>query len=297
MFVVVPVHDRLSLTRACLEALDQQTVRGFTVVVVDDGSSDGTGDALRREFPSVKILRGDGSLWWTGAMNLGVAWALEEAGPDDLILTLNNDTIPPRGYIEGLVRAHEAVPDALIGSLLVRADDGQTIIDGGVHVTWTTAKYWTASRGAALRFRDGSKPQLKPVDVLSGCGTLVPVRAFRRAGPYDQARLKHYAADYEFSRRALRAGFALFVDWACPLYVHEHETGIHASVGASGVHGLLRSFWNIRSANDFRTRFRFAVSACPRWALPLYIPMDYARVTVGSIRRYRSGAANADASE
>lgn len=297
MFLVIPVHNRVSLTRTCLGALDRQTMRGFTVVVVDDGSSDGTGDTLVKEFPSVKHLRGDGSLWWTGAMNIGVAWVLGEAGPDDLVLTLNNDTVPPPDYVEGLLRAHEAAPDALIGSLLVRADDRLTIIDGGVHVTWLTAKYQTVGRGATVRQADTSKPQLMPVDVLSGCGTLVPVRAFRRAGPYDQERLRHYAADYEFSRRAHRAGFTLLVDWACPLYVHESETGIHASVGANGPRGLLRSFWNVRSANDFRTRFGFAMAACPRWALPLYVPMDYARVVVGSIRRYRSGTGNTGASK
>lgn len=297
MFVVVPVHDRWSLTRACLEALGRQTSQGFTVVVVDDGSRDGTGEALAAEFPAVKTLKGDGSLWWTGAMNVGVGWVLRQAAPDDLVLTLNNDTVPPPRYVEDLLRAHEAAPEALIGSVLVDAADRRTIIDGGVHVNWATAKYRTAGRATALCPDDSPEPKLRPVDVLSGCGTLVPVQAFRRAGPYDQDRLQHYAADFEFSRRARRAGFDLFVDWSSPLYVHGHETGIHASVAAGGLRGLLRSFWSLRSANDLRTRFRFAVAACPRWALPTYVPMDYVRVVVGSLRRYRSGAVNTGAPE
>jgi len=70
--------------------------------------------------------------------------------------------------------------------------------------------------------------------------------------------------------------------------VREAETGIHASVSGAGLAGLLRSFWDIRSANDFRNRWRFAVAACPRWALPTYVPCDYARVVIGSTRRYRS---------
>ena len=61
MFLVIPVHNRVSLQRTCLGALDRQTMhRGFAVVVVDDGSSDGTGDTLVKESPSVKHLRGDG---------------------------------------------------------------------------------------------------------------------------------------------------------------------------------------------------------------------------------------------
>jgi GT2 family glycosyltransferase len=289
LYVVIPVHDRLALTRACLSALERQTIDEFTVVIIDDGSSDGTADVVKREFPRAVLLHGDGSLWWAGAMNAGIAWVLNHAGTEDLVLTLNNDTIPSEGYLEGLLSAHDAAPRALIGSTLVSAHDRCTIIDAGVRVNWLTAKYHVAGRGAAYRDRAGEGRQLAAVDVLSGCGTLVPLQAYRNAGPYDQERLRHYAADFEFSRRALRRGHSLFVDWSSPLFVDETQTGIHASVVRNGLKTLLRSFWDIRSANDFGTRLRFATSACPRWALPAYVPMDYARVIVGSVHRLSSG--------
>jgi GT2 family glycosyltransferase len=288
LFVVIPVHDRLELTRACLAALERQTMRDFTVVVVDDGSTDGTPEALRHEFPRTVVLTGDGSLWWTGAMNVGVGWVLARASAADFVLTLNNDTVPPDDYLAGMLRAHEEAPRALVGSLLVSAQDGRTIVDGGVHITWLTAKYRTSGRGALLEADAASAPRLVPVDVLSGCGTLVPLMAYRAAGPYDQKHLRHYGADLEFSRRARRSGFALFVDWASPLLVDETETGIHATAAERGLASLMRSFWDTRSANDFRARLRFAVAACPRWALPAYLPLDYARVVAGSARRLLS---------
>jgi GT2 family glycosyltransferase len=241
--------------------------------------------ALLEEFPSIVVLSGDGNLWWAGAMNIGVGWVLARAGEHDVVVSLNNDTVAPPGYLERLLQAHASARDALIGSVLVSASDCRTVIDGGVHVTWATAKYHTAARGTELPANSGVMPELESVDLLSGCGTLIPARAFRRAGPYRQDRLRHYAADFEFSRRALRYGFALLVDWASPLYVHEDQTGIHAAVASAGMRGLLRSFWSMRSANDIRMRLAFAMSACPRWALPLYIPLDYARVTLGSLRR------------
>lgn len=288
MFIIIPVHNRLEFTRACLASLREQSFRDFTIAVVDDGSTDGTSEALAREFPTVRILTGDGTLWWTGAMNVGVGWALTRAKPQDVVLTLNNDTICPPGYLEQLLRAHAAAPHALIGSLLVSATDRKTIVNGGVTIDWTTAKYRTAGRRDTVDVGVDVHPRLRRVDVLSGCGTLIPATVFECIAPYDERRLRHYAADYEFSRRALRAGFGLLVDWASPLHLWEEETGIHASAASAGLGGLLRSFWDIRSANDFRNRWHFGVAACPGWALPMYVPCDYARVVVGSVRRYMS---------
>jgi GT2 family glycosyltransferase len=289
IYIVIPVHDRLAFTRECLTGLfADEAARAATIVVVDDGSSDGTSTAIAEEFPTVKVLHGDGTLWWTGAMNVGVGWALALAALHDVVLSLNNDTLPPAGYLTGLLRAHAAAPRALIGSLQVSATDRETLVDGGVTIDWPTAKFRTVGRGQTVGCDEPPGPDLRRTDVLGGCGTLIPVNAFRETGPYWEQGLRHYAADYELSRRAARAGFDLFVDWGSPLYVREAETGIHASVGGGGVTGLLRSFWGIRSANDFRVRWRFAVAACPRWALPSYLVCDYVRVVVGSVRRYRS---------
>jgi len=289
IFVVIPVHDRWAFTHTCLSGLfGDSTAPPATVIVVDDGSIDGTSRAIAEQFPNVKVLSGDGTLWWTGAMNVGVGWALAEAAPHDVVLSLNNDTLPPPRYLERLLLAYAAAPRALIGSLQVSVTDRATVVDGGVSVDWMTAKYRTAGRGASMAKGVPAGPDLRRTDVLGGCGTLIPVSAFREIGPYWEQGLRHYAADYELSRRAMRAGFDLFVDWASPLYVREAETGIHASVASGRLAVLLRSFWDIRSANDLRVRWRFAAAACPRWALPSYILWDYARVVVGSVRRYRS---------
>jgi len=287
VFVVIPVHNRLHLTRACLAALDGQTFRDFSVVVVDDGSTDGTSEALEREFPAVVVLHGDGSLWWTGAMNVGVSWALQQASDTDTIVSLNDDTIPPPDYLGRLVAAQATRPGALIGSLLVSAADRRTIVDGGVRIHWPTAKYSSNQAAKPLPPDRPSYPDLYSVDVLSGCGTAIPVETFRTVGTYDARGLRHYGADYEFSCRARATGFPLYVDRASILYLHEHETGIHAAAEGRDLSTLLRSFWDIRSANDLRLRWRFARRACPRRWLPTYVPCDYARVVVGSLRRHR----------
>lgn len=286
LFIIIPVHNRLEFTRACLAALRRQSVRDFTVIVVDDGSTDGTRDALAVEFPEVRVLSGDGSLWWTGATNVGVRWTMRQASAGAAIVTLNNDTLPPPDYIGRLAAAKASRPGALVGSLLVRAADRKTIVDGGIRISWPIAKYTSDQERQALPTDRNPHPVFYPVDVLSGCGTLIPIRVFKRVGIYDQRRLRHYAADYELSRRALAAGFPLYVDKTSILYVHERESGLHSAVGDRDLRALARSFWGIGSATDLRLRWRFARRACPRRWQPTYIPCDYARVLVGSLRRH-----------
>src|SRR5262245_56876861 len=89
--VVVPVHGRLPLTVRFLESFRRVSYPRRQVVVVDDGSPDDTSGRLARDFPEVKVLRGNGKLWWAGATNRGVRYALRHGF--DYVLTANNDAV------------------------------------------------------------------------------------------------------------------------------------------------------------------------------------------------------------
>ena len=62
IYIVIPVFNRKQFTKDCLDSLRKQTDKRFKVVVVDDGSTDGTSDMLKEEYPEVHILYGDGNL-------------------------------------------------------------------------------------------------------------------------------------------------------------------------------------------------------------------------------------------
>lgn len=74
--IVIPVFNRKEYTRECLLSLKDQTDQRFKVIIVDDGSTDGTEDMLREEFPEVEVLKGSGSLFWTAGVNMGIRHAL-----------------------------------------------------------------------------------------------------------------------------------------------------------------------------------------------------------------------------
>jgi len=67
IYILIPVHNRKEFTRQCLLSLRKQTYKKIKIVVIDDGSLDGTGGMLAREFPAVHVIKGDGNLWWADA--------------------------------------------------------------------------------------------------------------------------------------------------------------------------------------------------------------------------------------
>ena len=99
--ICIASHNRRETTLKCLRSLPLRSDARLKVFLVDDGSTDGTGEAVLAEFPATRILRGDGNLWWGGAMQ----WATQEALADgaERIVWLNDDFIPRPGALEALV--------------------------------------------------------------------------------------------------------------------------------------------------------------------------------------------------
>src|SRR5215469_10337958 len=151
IYAVVPVHNRKALIERFINCMRGQTYRNFTVIVVDDGSTDGTSALIQGKYPEVHLLAGDGNLWWTGATNLGIRHALAQAQEDDAILIINDDIEVDPDYLECLLQAWRKAPNALIGSVVVDIKNPEVIYDGGHTVNWWTAKMRTVNVNRRLR--------------------------------------------------------------------------------------------------------------------------------------------------
>ncbi|HEY8291727.1 MAG TPA: glycosyltransferase family 2 protein [Thermomicrobiales bacterium] len=105
--VIIATYNGLRYLVPCLRALAAQTFREFQIIVVDDGSGDGTLDVVRRNFPAIAVVRFPTNGGLARAHNAAIA-----ASDGAYVVLLNNDTEPEPRWLERLVAAADASPDA-----------------------------------------------------------------------------------------------------------------------------------------------------------------------------------------
>jgi N-acetylglucosaminyl-diphospho-decaprenol L-rhamnosyltransferase len=151
--VVIPVHNGWPLTRRCLELLAAQTLP-HDVIVVDNGSGDGTSDGVRESFPNVRLIELGANTGFPAACNRGAA-----AGSGDVVVLLNNDVECPPEFLERLVRPLR--DDERLGSVaaLLLAPGERTIESFGLAADPTVAGY-PRLRGVPSDTAQTSEPRL-----------------------------------------------------------------------------------------------------------------------------------------
>ena len=118
--VVMPVHNRWELTESCLAHLHEQTLT-HTVIVCDNGSTDGTAERLRAQFPDARAVELGANLGYSAACNRGV-----EAGSGEVVVLLNNDVDCRPDFLERLVaQFHDGAGLGSVAPLLLRPGEEQ----------------------------------------------------------------------------------------------------------------------------------------------------------------------------
>jgi GT2 family glycosyltransferase len=247
--VIIPVHNRRDITLHCLELLNQQRGVDFWVTVVDDGSSDGTSEAIQSFFPHVQLLRGDGSLWWAGATNLGIQVALSRSVPANYFLLLNDDVVFDSDYLASMHHAAVEHPDCLIGALSTYDFDPNRVYWCGSAASFRSCHFGYVQR-------EGLSGCL-PAETLPGRGMLVPHGVFERVGLLNARIFPQHRSDLDFSIRARKAGYGLLCCCDTTIVVMSECTG-PGNVGRQQTYSaFLKSFWDFRSANYIPTAWRF----------------------------------------
>ncbi len=191
--VVIPVHNRREFTLDCLRMLAADGVFAWaTILVVDDGSSDGTAAAVRSAFPAAEIISGDGSWWWCGAIRRGMERAQQRGAAR--VFWLNDDCRPPAGALGAL--RDLALRDDAVAWIAAQAPGG-----------WSYGAHRKTAWGIRRCTPDEEARGL--AETFSGNCVCLPCAWVERVGlPHDHL-FPHGIGDFDYGLRLKAAGAKL----------------------------------------------------------------------------------------
>lgn len=194
--VLLTCHNRKDKTLDCLEHLFEQKIPdhvSMDVILVDDGSTDGTSDAIRNAYPQVKLVQGNGELFWNRGMHR--AWTEALKREFDGVLWLNDDTNLNPGALSVVFDYSEKFENSIIVGTISSLSDQNVITYGGFHYYGKNKK----------RIMDPEKGEIY-CDQFNGNLVYVPASIYRKIGIIDEY-YRHSFGDFEYGRRANINGF------------------------------------------------------------------------------------------
>jgi GT2 family glycosyltransferase len=282
LYIVIPSFNRKTLLLRCLDSLSKQTYKDFGVILTDDGSTDGTEDAVRTDYPEVIIVKGNGNWWWTRSINEACKRAMAEGC--DYLMTLNDDLLVKADYLEIMVKAATKHPRSMIGSLVVSDESKPRLIYAGVEKEnhWI-AKTW--KRGNRYREYDWSLHGIVEDNALPGRGVIYPAGLIDEIGFYDEKSFPQYAADKDFSLRAKKAGYKILINLDGIIYSNIDATG-DVKVGRKmDLRQIVKSFFSFKSSNNIQNLWILTVRHFPhKWYIPVAFPLNLFRTVIGALK-------------
>lgn len=255
--IVFPIFNGLNYTKQCLESLYKLTENpnraelNISIVIVDDGSSDGSYEWIENNYPKVNLLKGDGELWWSGGINLAVDFAINKLDTD-YILWWNNDIISDTDYFKNL-------------ATILKNNDPKTIIGSKIYLSQNKKIVW--SMGGIFNPVSGYKNMIgseRPdnndlnkiieCDWLTGMGTITHASVYQDIGMLDEKNFPQYHGDSDFTFRAKTKGYTLLVNPKLMIYNDTDNSGL---IHDDSFRNLFKSLFSIRSSYNIVKEYKF----------------------------------------
>lgn len=215
--VVIPNYNGMEYIGDCLEAMRRQRVRPDRVIVVDNGSTDGSAELVRAAYPEVRLISFPENTGFCGAVNAGI----RESGDMDYVILLNNDTKADPDFTGELVRTMDSRGDLFSAQAqLLKMSDPGVIDDAG---DLYCALGWAYARGKGRPAGRYGTPQ----PIFSACAgaAIYRVAVFREIGVFDELHFA-YLEDADIGWRARIRGYVnYYVPSAKVLHVGSASSG------------------------------------------------------------------------
>ena len=223
--VVIPCFNNLNVLKKSIPTIYSDD---FIIVVFNDNSTDGTSDWLKKNFPKIIQLKGDGNNWWTGSLAKGIQKCIDN---DCIyIMSVNADVLVSPELIYKLIETSKTYNNSVIASLVVEVKNPNKILWGGsyfkkIHslIPIYSSKYIVKSGNDIKSIAS----KVYETDEVHGRGVLIPSKVIKEIGNYDYKNFPHYGGDNDFSLRLKNKDIKMYVDPSCMARVFSDNTSLN----------------------------------------------------------------------
>ncbi len=210
VYIVILNWNDAPNSLACLETITRLDYPNFHVVVVDNGSNDGSDEQIRNHYPAMHFIANGRNLGFAGGVDVGLDYACQQGAR--YMLLVNNDTLLDPLMLSELVKAAEDHPRAGLLTPKIYFFHDSTLI-------WSAGARWVRFPPRAvmigLRQRDAPKYDvMRRVDFATGCVLMINRKAIDEVGNLDPIYYPIYHEDYDYCARMNEAGWEI---WYVPL--------------------------------------------------------------------------------
>lgn len=274
--VIIPTYRRASALIECIQSVKIATALKFDVIVVNDGGDIAVSDALKQNFAGCIELTSDHDLWWTKAVNLGLAYLLNNGYTAAILL--NDDVTVNPSFVDSMASIHHRSPDAIIVSKVI--DQNGVLWSLGGYVSWP----FHGERHFLLpQSPSGSNHE---ITWSPGMGTLIPLVAVEKLGFLDERAMPQYLSDTDFGLRASKKGWKIILNQDCVVQNNTKSTGGVADITHFNFRDLYFIFFDLRSPDYLKARFTFIYRHAPFGLRTISFVIRVANIFAYFIKRF-----------
>ena len=199
----------------CINSINQQVYKNFIIVVVDNGSDDGSGEAIKNKYPDVNLIENKINSGAAGGRNIGIKYAIENLH-FDFFLFLDNDVILEKNFLEEMVRPINVASKISIITPKCYMMDYPGVIGyaGGMSISLFTGKIENIGNGK----RDNGQFNKSKLVSSSGGLFLMNKNVVDEVGLFDERFNPYGWEDVDYSLRARKKGFKIFYNYKAIVY-------------------------------------------------------------------------------
>lgn len=228
--IIIPVHNRKKVTIKGLSSLTlaldsyykKSNLIEYDIVIIDDGSTDGTSDWVSKYYPKINIVYGDGSLWWSGSINLGIKYSRNNLNPNYIIFWNDDLTVDSKYFLNlEKILINKNFKNTINSSKVFYEDEINKVFFNGA--------FLDTKKGSAYINTNDNQKLAKEIecDWTGGMGVVFPISVFNEIGLVDNTNFPQYYGDADFTLRAKKSGFKIYCHNELKLFNDRNATGIY----------------------------------------------------------------------